>query len=227
VVREGAIIRNEITGTPQGGVISPLLANIYLNELDKLWIERYEPQLDAHLIRYADDFVILTKRAPEKAVKTLYRIMGELNLNLNEEKTRILDMEKDKLTFLGFSFKKVYDVRKRLRYVICFPSAKAMNSIRDKIRELTDYRIPEKVEIIVSRLNPVIRGWVNYFREGNSSKWFSSLRNYVENKVRRFIRKRSLKDGFGYNTYTKKYLYKRLGLYYVTTNRLRLGSEHL
>lgn len=227
VVSEGAISRNSVTGTPQGGVISPLLANIYLNELDKVWKERYERKLNAQLIRYADDFVILTPGQPQEALKTLYMIIGKLNLSLNEEKTKILDMEKDKLTFLGFSFKKIYDIRRKARYIISFPSAKAMKTIRNRIRELTSYRIPEKAEVIASRLNPVIRGWANYFIEGNSSKWFGQLRHYTENKIRRFIQKRRLSRGFGFGIYPDRYLYKEIGLYYLTTNRLRLSSERL
>jgi RNA-directed DNA polymerase len=221
VVSEETILRNSITGTPQGGVISPLLANIYLNELDKIWKERYERRLNAPLIRYADDFVIVTPRQPQEVLKTLHMLIEELNLKLNEEKTRMLYMENDKLTFLGFSFKKIYDIRRRVRYIISFPSAKAMKAMRGRIRNLTSYRIPEKAEVIVSRLNPVIRGWSNYFIEGNSSKWFGQLRHYLENKIRRFIQKRRLRQGFGFNIYPDQYLYKKLGLYYLTTNRLR------
>jgi group II intron reverse transcriptase/maturase len=227
MVSEGAVSRNSVTGTPQGGVISPLLANIYLNELDRIWKVRYEKRLNAQLIRYADDFVILTPEQPEEALKTLHIIIKELDLNLNEEETEILNMQKDKLTFLGFSFKKVYDIRKEIRYIISFPSAKAIKLIKNRIRELTSYHIPEKLDVIISRLNPVIRGWANYFIEGNSSKWFCKLRHYLENKVRRFIQKRKLRDGFGYKTYTHDYLYKRLGLCYLTTKRLGLSSESL
>jgi len=227
VVSEEAILRNKVSGTPQGGVISPLLANIYLNELDKVWRERYERKYNAYLIRYADDFVILTNRQPQEVLKTLEMVVEGLDLKLNEEKTKVLDMEIDKLTFLGFCFKKGYDVRKKIRYIISFPSTKAMKSIRSRIRELTDYRIPEKVEVIVQRINPVIRGWANYFIEGNSSRWFSKLRYYTENKIRRFIQKRRLRDGFGYRLYPNRYLYKELGLYYLTTNRLRLSSESI
>jgi len=225
VVSEGAILRNKLTGTPQGGVISPLLANIYLNELDRIWKERYERKLNAHLIRYADDFIILTSKQPQQALKTLHNIIEQLALNLNGEKTKVLDMEKDKLTFLGFSFKKVQAAGKKVKYIISFPSIEAMKVIRSKIRQMTRREIPEKVEVIVSRLNPVIRGWANYFIEGNSSKYFGSLRNYIENKIRRFIRTRSLKSGFGYKIYTKNYLYRDLGLCYLTTNRLRLSNE--
>ena len=222
MVSERATLRNSITGTPQGGVISPLLANIYLNELDTVWKERYEQKLNAQLVRYADDFVILTPRQPQEVLKVLHTVIEELSLKLNEQKTSILDMKNDKLTFLGFSFKKIYDIRRKARYIISFPSAKAMKTIRSRIRSLTSYRIPEKAEVIVSRLNPAIRGWANYFIEGNSSRWFGQLRHYTENKVRRFIQKRRLKEGFGFKIYPDHYLYKQLGLYYLTTNRLRL-----
>lgn len=225
VVSEGAILRSEIIGTPQGSIVSPLMANIYLNELDKVWRERYERQYNAHLIRYADDFVILSGRQPHEILKTLQKIIEGLNLKLNEEKTRILDMQKDRLTFLGFSFKKVYDRRKNKRYVIYYPSDKAMKIVKNRIRELTNYQTPEKEEVIISKLNPVIRGWGNYFKEGNSSNWFRKIRYYVENKMMRFIQKRRLREGFGYSRYPSRYLYKQLGLYYLSINRLRLSSE--
>ncbi len=80
-----------------------------------------------------------------------------------------------------------------------------MSVIRNRIRKITNHRIPEKAEVIVSRLNPVIRGWANYFIEGNSSKWFGKLRYYTENKVRRFIQKRKQKKGFGFNKYPDRY----------------------
>jgi len=225
VVSEGTILRSSIAGTPQGGIISPLLANIYLNELDRIWTARYESKFNAYLIRYADDFVILAQRQPKLILETLSKILKELNLTLNEEKTETLDMEKDKLTFLGFSFKKIYDIRRRKRYIISFPSAKAMKAIRGRIRELTNYQIPEKVRVIISNLNPVLRGWSNYFIEGNSSRWFCKLREYTEDKIRRFLRKRGKKDGFAYKQYPRRHIYGTLGLYYMTTNRLRLSSE--
>ncbi len=104
VVSEEAILRNKVSGVPQGGVISPLLANIYLNELDKVWKERYERKYNAYLIRYADDFLILTNRQPQEVLKTLEMVVEGLGLKLNEEKTKVLDMEVDKFIFLGFCF---------------------------------------------------------------------------------------------------------------------------
>lgn len=225
ILSEGVVNRNSATGTPQGGVISPLLANIYLNELDKIWNMKYKRQFNARLIRYADDFVVMSGRKMQDAYKATQTVISDLGLKLNEEKTQMLDMRKDKLTFLGYSFKKIYDKRKNARYFISFPSAKAMNAIRKKVKGMTSRKIPEKAEVIVSRLNPVIRGWANYFVEGNSSKWFSSLRNYTENKVRRFIRKHKQKVCFGYSKYPRAYLYEELGLYYLTTKRVCLSSE--
>lgn len=224
VASERAVIRNE-EGTPQGGVISPLLANIYLNELDKVWKEKHERYYKAQLIRYADDFVVLTPKQTQGIQKTIYNIINWLGLKINDGKTRILNMEEEKLTFLGFSFKKIYDARKGVKYIISFPSSNAMKTIRHRIRTRTDYRIPERAETIVSGLNSVIRGWVNYFAVGNSSKWFGKLRYYLESKIRRFIRKRSLKKGHGYKSLPNEYLYKKLGVYYITTNRLHLSCE--
>lgn len=214
--------RSEIKGTPQGGVISPLLANIYLNELDKQWKANHEKYYRGELIRYADDFVVLTAKQPYGILKTLQGIIKSLGLEINEKKTKILDMEKDELIFLGHSHKKIYDARKKVRYIISYPSANAMKAIKDKIRKQTRYSIPEKVKTIIEKINPVIRGWANYFSKGNSSKWFAKIRYYTENKIRRFMRKHSINKGFGYKKYTHEFLYKKLGLHYIKANRLCL-----
>lgn len=227
IINEGAIERNGVTGTPQGGVISPLLANIYLNELDRIWKKKYEKQFSAHLIRYADDFVIMSGRNPQEAYEAVQAIIAELELTLNKEKTKLLNMGVDKLTFLGYSFKKIYGRKRGAKHFVSFPSAKAMKAIMEKVREATSRKISEKAETIISRLNPIIRGWANYYIEGNSAKWFSNLRNYVENKIRRFIQRHRQKDCFGYSKYPRKYLYGEMGLYYLTTKRLCLSSESI
>jgi len=209
VMEEGQIKIDE-RGTPQGGVVSPLLANIYLDQIDKDWkpLNKF-----ARLIRYADDVVILTKYATDEVFGRFQRLTANLKLRLNQEKTRIVDTEKESFDFLGYSFKRALN-RKRTKIVAYFwPSHKAERAIREKIRKITNpYRLI-KVEGIVKELNPVIRGWINYFKIANSSKKFGKIRLFTANKVRKFMRRRRGKSGYGYKRYSDDYLYKRLGLY--------------
>ena len=209
VMEEGQIKIDE-RGTPQGGVVSPLLANIYLDQIDKGWkpLNKF-----ARLIRYADDVVILTRYATDKVFGRFQRLTANLKLRLNQGKTRIVDTEKESFDFLGYSFKRALN-RKRTKIVAYFwPSHKAERAIREKIRKITNpYRLI-KVEEVVKELNPVIRGWINYFKIANSSKKFGKIRLYAANKVRKFMRRRRGKSGYGYKRYSDDYLYERLGLY--------------
>ena len=198
------------TGTPQGGVISPLLANIYLDQIDKGWkpLNRY-----ARLVRYADDLVILTKYGEEKLLSRLDQLATKLKLKLNAEKTRIVDAEEESFDFLGYSFRKALNRTKTKKAVYFWPTQKAEKAIKEKVRKITNPARPIKVEQVVKELNPALRGWVNYYRIGNSSKKFDKIKLYVANKVRKFMRRRRGKSGYGYKEYPRDYLYKRLGLY--------------
>ncbi|MBE0479203.1 group II intron reverse transcriptase/maturase [Candidatus Aerophobetes bacterium] len=209
-VMEQTGIRINDTGTPQGGVISPLLANIYLDRIDKGWkpLNKFAP-----LIRYADDLVILTKYRADKALYYLQQLTTRWNLKLNLNKTRLIDAEKESFDFLGFSFKKTLNRKKTKRVAYFWPSKKAENSIREKIKKITNPHRPVKVEKIIEELNPVLRGWVNYFKIANSSKKFGKIRLYTANKVRKFIRRRKNKSGYGYKWYSDGYLYNGLGLH--------------
>jgi RNA-directed DNA polymerase len=202
--------RVDETGTPQGGVISPLLANIYLDQIDKGWkpLNKF-----ARLIRYADDLVILTKYNAEKGFSQLQGLTTNLRLKLNLKKTRIIDAEKESFDFLGYSFRKALNRKKTKMVAYFWPSQKAERTIREKIRKITNPTRPIKVEEIIKELNPVLRGWVNYFRIANSSRKFSKIRLYGASKVRKFMRRRRNKSGYGYKDYPDDYLYKRLGLY--------------
>ena len=129
------------------------------------------------------------------------------------KKTRIVDAKKETFDFLGYSFGKALN-RKKTKVVAYFwPSQKAEKTIREKVRKITNPHRPVKVDEIVRELNPVIRGWVNYFKIANSSKKFGKIRLYVANRVRKFMRRRRNKSGYGYKKYSDDYLYGRLGLY--------------
>ena len=214
VMEEGETKGNEI-GTPQGGVISPLLANIYLNHLDKRWEEEgIEKKMSAPLVRYADDLIVVSKHSESWLYRKLEAILeGDLGLKINKEKSKVVDVEDEAVRFLGFEIKRVMSRRSGKMYAMCYPSKKAMRGIYEKIRKITNPKIPIKAEEAIGRLNRLIRGWVNYFRIGHVSKWFSKVRDYVNKKVRRFIRGKRHKRGFGWKAITREYLYKDLGLY--------------
>jgi group II intron reverse transcriptase/maturase len=216
VMEEGQL-RYETTGTPQGGVISPLLANAYLNELDKHWEQKGYAERDgwnAHVVRYADDLVILTDKTAYWPLETLRKFLGELGLELHPDKTRLVNANGGSFDFLGFNFRKVWNRQKTKRFALVLPRTKAQASIRDKIRELTRYERTVPVEEVIQGINPVIRGWVNYFRIGNSSATFNEIHHYIVQKVMRYIRRKQLKRGFGWTTWTSDVLYGQYGLFY-------------
>lgn len=209
-VMEQGQVKVDEKGTPQGGVISPLLANIYLDQIDKGWkpLNKF-----ARLIRYADDVLILTRYGTEKVFGRFQRLTASLKLRLNQKKTRIVDAEKESFDFLGYSFKRAPNRGKTKMATYFWPSQKAERSVKEKIRKITNPARPIKIEWIIKELNSVLRGWVNYFKIANSSKKFGKIRLYAAKKVRKFMRRRRGKSGYGYKEYPDDYLYNRLGLY--------------
>jgi len=209
-VMEENNIRTDDKGTPQGGVISPLLANIYLNSIDKGWKPLNN---SARLIRYADDMVIMTKHHSQETKAKLEEIVTRIKLRLKQSKTRILDAECETFDFLGFTFTKALNRQKDKRTAYYYPSQKSENTIRRRIGEIVDYRRPVKVEQVVKELTPVLRGWVNCFRIANSSRKFGKIKYHVAQKMRKFMRRHGHKSGYGYKQYPDSYLYGELGLY--------------
>ena len=186
-------------GTPQGGVISPLLANIYLHVLDEEW-ERKHAQLGV-LVRYADDFVIScnTRAACEEAERHVTRVMKKLDLTLHPEKTRRVDMSggKQGYDFLGCHLRKKMSgriwekERRRVYFLQRRPSMRSNKRIRERIRALTPKgRCHQDVRDIIKQLNPVLRGWAGYFRTGNASDDFVSVDRYVGWRLKRLLIKR-------------------------------------
>lgn len=197
-------------GTPQGGVISPLFANIYLDKIDKGWKSLNGV---ARLIRYADDLVIVTRHKVNESMKRLEFLTQSLKLKLHPTKTRIIDAEEDSFDFLGYSFCRKKMRRREQMGAYFWPSRKAVGSIREKIRKITNPKKPVGVEEIVTELNRAISGWVEYFRIAHSSTQFGKVREYTRQKVRKFMRRRRTRCGYGYKVYTHDYLYNTLGLY--------------
>jgi RNA-directed DNA polymerase len=199
VMEDGQWTRT-VAGTPQGGVISPLLANIYLHVLDRVWEERC-----AHLgtlVRYADDFVVLcdTKAQVEEARRWVGLVLARLGLELHPEKTRTVDLSRGRegFDFLGCHLRKrmsgpVWErTRQRVFYLHRWPSQRAMQRVRTRVRALTSRsRCHEDVRGIIAEVNPVLRGWGQYFRTGNAAAKFIQVDTYVEERLRGLLRKRA------------------------------------
>jgi RNA-directed DNA polymerase len=196
-VMEDGVLSQTVSGTPQGGVISPLLANIYLHRLDQAWVR----QGRGTLVRYADDAVILcrTRAEAEAALDLARQVLTGLGLELHPDKTRIVDLRegRDGFDFLGCHFHarvsgRLLERGIRRYYLQRWPSTRSMVRVRAKVKALTGrHRNGAKdVRVLIRDLNPVLRGWGTYFRTGNAAAKFRQVDRYVVGRLRRFLVKR-------------------------------------
>jgi group II intron reverse transcriptase/maturase len=190
-VMEDGTVRETLAGTPQGGVISPLLANIYLNKLDRIWAARCS-QLGV-LVRYADDLVAMCRSASaaREALRRIGLVMSRLGLTLHPVKTRLVDLRrgKESFVFLGCTIRKRRSIQRnpRWHFMQRWPGPKATKRLRDRVRELTSKRQSGKeVKQIIAELTPVLRGWGNYFRTGNADREFNKMDGFVVKSLRRW-----------------------------------------
>jgi group II intron reverse transcriptase/maturase len=193
VMQDGAVKRS-VAGTPQGGVLSPVLCNVYLHRLDRQWTEHGV----GRLVRYADDLVVMcrTRAEAERALLALTEILSELGLAIKDAKTRIVHLREggEGFDFLGFHHRYVRGSTPRSRH-LCFlarwPSRQATQHARDRLRELTDRgRLLFGVETIVQDVNRVLRGWAGYFRYGNSARTFDKITLHAIVRLSGFVAKR-------------------------------------
>jgi RNA-directed DNA polymerase len=199
-VLEDGVVRHPVAGTPQGGVISPLLSNIYLHVLDRVWAKH-----GAHLgelVRYADDFVVMSGNARdcEEAQARIEHVLGRMGLRMHPTKTRRVELRdgREGFDFLGCHLHKRMSGRlweqKRLRryYLQRWPSQRAMNRVRARVRELTPrWRCHQDVRSVIAELNPVLRGWGEYFRSGNAANKFVDVDDYVARRLKGLRLKRA------------------------------------
>jgi group II intron reverse transcriptase/maturase len=206
-------------GTPQGGVISPLLANIYLDVLDTIWkLKKVQERLGARLIRYADDFVVLCENNTERILRGIRAVLNSLELKLNEEKTKVAEVRQQDITFLGFSIGVKKSIRTGSEFPLIRPSKEALKHIKAEIKSLTDRtNLALPTEVVVRKLNEVVRGWVGYFRYGSCSRDMAKLKRYLEERVQTYLRHKHRKKGRGFMVYPYHYLYESLGLYKIPT----------
>ena len=211
-------------GVPQGGVISPLLSNLYLNEVDKLLerakeVTRTGKWTAVEYARFADDLVVLVDSHPRKrwlrvaVEKRLREEVVNLELEVNEEKSRIVDLAKGgSFGFLGFLFRRVRSRAGRWMPLHIPQSGKRTALVR-KLKEIFRCLRSQPLEQVIAQINPILRGWVNYFAIGHSSRCFSYIRNWVEQKIRRHLAKARQRRGFGWKRWSRGWLYGELGLF--------------
>jgi RNA-directed DNA polymerase len=211
-------------GVPQGGVISPLLSNIYLTEVDAMLerakaVTREGMTTHVEYARYADDLVILVNgqwrggwllRAVDRRLR---EELAKLDLRLNEAKSRVVDLTQgEAFGFLGFTFRRLRSRRGRW-WVFLAPALKKRTALVRKLQEVFRRWRSQPVRRVIAEINPILRGWVNYFRVGNAARCFSIVRSWVERKVRRHMTRARGQRGFGWKRWSRVWLHTTLGLF--------------
>ena len=211
-------------GVPQGGVISPLLANVYLNEVDKMLekakeVTRQGRYGSIEYARFADDMVVLVDGHSRRdwllkaAYRRLLEELAKLDLQINVEKTRVVDLTKgESFGFLGFDFRRV-KTRNGKWGARFTPKMKARTELLNELKEVFRNFQSQPVQKAIEIINHKLRGWVNYFRIGHSSRCFGYVKDWVEKKVRRHMMRAKKRKGFGWDRWSREWLYKNLGLY--------------
>jgi len=197
VEEEGKISggKKQKTGTPQGGVISPLLANIYLNLVDKLVARMSGIPEDVRIVRYADDFVLMGRAISDRVLKKLQEVLGRMELKVNSEKTRIVNAAEESFDFLGFTFHKRWSRTERgVRYYHVQAGMKAMKAIRANIKEYLKSNLHQGKNVVIRNLNWKVRGWLTYFTmPGTTQAWKAAdmLKGYLRESLYRYHRRKS------------------------------------
>jgi len=212
-------------GVPQGGVISPLLSNVYLNEVDRMLERAREKTREGkwtrvQYARFADDLAVLVDGHPRhdrllrQVSQRIREELAQLEVEVNEEKSRTVDLEKgESFGYLGFDLRRVRS-RSGKRWVpLTTPKLKKRTELLRKLKVVFRSLRSQPVQRVIVSINPILRGWVNYFAHGNSSDCFSHVRDWVEKKVRRHLARNSKRSGFGWKRWSKRWLYRNQGLF--------------
>ncbi|MGH8524629.1 MAG: group II intron reverse transcriptase/maturase [Gammaproteobacteria bacterium] len=219
-------------GVPQGGVISPLLSNVYLNEVDKMLerakeVTRHPRWTGMEYCRFADDLVVLVSAHPQQywlrgAVdKRLREEFAKLGVEVNEAKSRTVDMDKgESFGFLGFEFRRTRS-RSGRRIPLRTPQRKKRTALLRTLKAVFRGNRSQPVGQVIAIINPIVRGWVNYFAYGHSSRCFCYIQAWVERKIRRHLARARQRGGFGWKRWSRQWLYDALGLF--AAYRVRYG----
>jgi group II intron reverse transcriptase/maturase len=206
--------KDEGRGSPQGAPLSPLLANLYMRRFVLGWkVLGHEQRLDAHLVNYADDFVICCRGTAREAMTTMRTMMAKLKLTVNETKTRLCRVPDESFNFLGYTIGRCYKPRTGRAYIGTRPSAKAIQSLCLDVHEQTSRRwtFLDSSEL-VGRLNRKLQGWANYFCLGPVGSAYNLVDRYVCSRLRQWLGRKHHVQGTSRSRFSNPYLHDRLGL---------------
>ena len=211
-------------GVPQGSVISPLLSNIYLNDLDKMLekandVSREGKYTHITYARWADDLIILVDgyrrwdwlfHGVQRRVR---EELAKLDVEINEEKTKVVDLRKgEKFGFLGFDFRRKTNSQGK-GWPHYQPKMSARSKLLRKLKDIFNRHNSQPISRVIYLINPILRGWVNYFKVGHSSKCFGFVKDWVQKKIRRFLMRSKRRQGFGWKRWSRDWIYEKLGVY--------------
>jgi group II intron reverse transcriptase/maturase len=218
VMDEGKL-QKQVTGTPQGGCISPLLSNVYLHSFDKMW--RLWGVRGTKLIRYADDMVVLCRRGGRHVLRKVREFLSRLRLTVNEEKTGVVPATAG-FDFLGMTFRYQKTSRRATKLTHCcyrWPRRKAVTSLKEKIRQRIGRHYSLSLEEVIHAINPILRGWHNYFKRSNGEPIFRRLDRFIWNRLRIFVKRKFSDETRGCRRLAGDRL-DRLGLYRLSSARI-------
>ncbi len=205
--------RKSTKGTPQGGVISPLLANVYMNRYLRAWREHGKgEEYDARIVNYADDFVILSRGNAAAALAWTRWAMGRMGLTLNEKKTSIRDAHREDFDFLGYTFGKVHNRKTGRPYLGARPSKKSVARVKERVHAVLRPGNQSPWKEISLRLNRLLLGWANYFDRGTRFIAYRAVNDYVFERVRYFLRRRHKVRRRGIGAFTRQRVFEELGV---------------
>src|SRR2546425_381586 len=200
-------------GTPQGGVVSPALANLYMNRMLKGWRQtRRGEQFQAHIVNYADDFVILSRGKAKEALEWTREVLGRLDLTLNEKKTSLRNARRERFDFLGYTFGPHIHPRDGGEYIGYSPSNQSVARIKQKVGELLEVRNGAPWAEVCQKLNQKLQGWRQYFHCGSKGRAYKAVDEYVYDRVRNFLRRRHRVSSQGTRQFPGERVYGSLGV---------------
>ncbi len=207
--------KDEGKGSPQGSPVSPLLANIYMRRFVKGWkTGGHERRLDAHIVNYADDFVICCRGTADEAMTVMREMMSKLKLTVNETKTRLCRLPEETFDFLGYTLGRNYDRRTGAPYLGPRPSSKKVDRLCREISEMTTRRTTWlEIDEQVGRINAKLRGWSNYFRIGTIQPAYRAVNSHIRFRVRQWLCVKFKVQGQGRTRFPDEHLYQELHLY--------------
>ena len=214
-------------GTPQGGVISPLLANIYMNRFLKYWCQNgLGSRLKAHVVVYADDLVILSRGSAQEAHAVLKDVMTRIGLTVNEAKTKLREARSERFDFLGYTFGPYWDRRTGSRYLGAGPSATSCKRLKAKVHALT---LPGNMlpwPQVCQKLNRLLRGWQAYFGYGTLSRAYGEVNWYVADRTRHFLRRRHKVHTRGTRQFSTEFVFVDSKVHELRRKPSRAATPH-